>query len=165
MKAIETSYKGYRFRSRLEARWAIYFDTLGVEWEYEPEGFILDDGTMYLPDFYIKDWDCYAEVKPAQFTEQEYNKCRGLDRPCVLLDTSTPLVKHGYYACYNTGEPEYYKTYTDHKEWHDVLLEWSAAKHRLWFLLGERIEDYGLDMAPEIAAKSARFEHGETPGG
>ena len=26
IKAIETYYKGYRFRSRLEARWAVFFD-------------------------------------------------------------------------------------------------------------------------------------------
>lgn len=30
MKAIETRYKGYRFRSRLEARWAVFFDALGL---------------------------------------------------------------------------------------------------------------------------------------
>lgn len=35
IKAIETSYKGYRFRSRTEARWAVFFDALGVRWEYE----------------------------------------------------------------------------------------------------------------------------------
>ncbi len=39
IKAIETRYKGYRFRSRLEARWAVYFDTLGWKWEYEKEGY------------------------------------------------------------------------------------------------------------------------------
>ncbi len=38
-KAIETLYKGYRFRSRLEARWAVFFDALGLKWEYEKEGF------------------------------------------------------------------------------------------------------------------------------
>lgn len=27
-QVIETEYKGYRFRSRLEARWAVFFDTL-----------------------------------------------------------------------------------------------------------------------------------------
>ena len=32
-KAIETKYKGFRFRSRLEARWAVFFDALGIEWE------------------------------------------------------------------------------------------------------------------------------------
>ena len=32
MKAIETEYNGYRFRSRLEARWAVFFDALGIEY-------------------------------------------------------------------------------------------------------------------------------------
>ena len=32
IKAIETSYKGYLFRSRLEARWAVFFDALGLVW-------------------------------------------------------------------------------------------------------------------------------------
>lgn len=43
MTPIETRYKGYRFRSRLEARWAVFFDVLGVRWEYEPEGYDLTD--------------------------------------------------------------------------------------------------------------------------
>ena len=33
IKPIETIYNGYRFRSRLEARWAVLFDALGVEME------------------------------------------------------------------------------------------------------------------------------------
>ena len=49
IKAIETKYKGYRFRSRREARWAVFFDKLNVVYEYEPEGFDLD-GLWYLPD-------------------------------------------------------------------------------------------------------------------
>lgn len=52
-KAIETIYKGYRFRSRLEARWAVFFDGIGAPWEYEPEGFEADDGSRYLPDFRV----------------------------------------------------------------------------------------------------------------
>lgn len=54
IKAIETVYKGYRFRSRLEARYAVMFDALGLEWEYEPEGFDLGGGVYYLPDFKVK---------------------------------------------------------------------------------------------------------------
>ncbi len=42
LKAIDTEYNGYRFRSRLEARWAVFFDTLGMPYMYEPEGFDLD---------------------------------------------------------------------------------------------------------------------------
>ena len=62
-KAVQTEYKGYLFRSRLEARWAVFFDTLGIQWEYEPEGIVLSDGTHYLPDFYLPDFHCFFEVK------------------------------------------------------------------------------------------------------
>jgi hypothetical protein len=34
--AIPTVYKGVQMRSRLEARWAAFFDELGWPWEYEP---------------------------------------------------------------------------------------------------------------------------------
>lgn len=63
MKAIETKYNGYKFRSRLEARWAVFFDEMGIKYEYEPEGFELSDGTKYLPDFYLPESDCYIEIK------------------------------------------------------------------------------------------------------
>ena len=63
MKAIQTEYKGYLFRSRLEARWAVLFDEMGIRWEYEPEGMILSDGSYYLPDFYLIDLRVYFEVK------------------------------------------------------------------------------------------------------
>lgn len=63
IKAIETVYNGYKFRSRLEARWAVFFDAAFIKYEYEPEGFELEDGTRYLPDFYLPDLDIYVEVK------------------------------------------------------------------------------------------------------
>lgn len=63
IKAIETVYKGYRFRSRLEARWAVFFDERGDEWRYEPEGFELTSG-RYLPDFYLPAKKMYVEIKP-----------------------------------------------------------------------------------------------------
>jgi hypothetical protein len=64
IKAIETFYKGYRFRSRLEARWAVLFDSAGIEWVYEQEGYTLSDGQNYLPDFWLPRWGVFAEVKP-----------------------------------------------------------------------------------------------------
>lgn len=86
MKAIETLYNGYRFRSRLEARWAVFFDTLGVDYEYEPEGYDLGDGDYYLPDFRVKCWgtrgsiekdpfDLWIEVKGVM-TEEDARKIR-----------------------------------------------------------------------------------------
>lgn len=50
IKAIETKYNGFRFRSRLEARWAIFFDSIGLKYEYEIEGFEMN-GIRYLPVF------------------------------------------------------------------------------------------------------------------
>jgi hypothetical protein len=63
IKPIETEYKGYRFRSRLEARWAVFFDALGVRYEYEKEGFELGGGMRYLPDFWLTDMNCFIEIK------------------------------------------------------------------------------------------------------
>lgn len=66
LKPIETTYKGYRFRSRLEARWAVAFDSLGWDWQYEVEGYELRGG-RYLPDFSIRLADGtkrWWEIKP-----------------------------------------------------------------------------------------------------
>jgi len=84
--AIETRYKGHRFRSRLEARWAIYFDAEGIRWEYEKEGYVLNNGKKYLPDFWLPDVKMFAEVKPEPFTREEIDKCERLPFPCLLLD-------------------------------------------------------------------------------
>jgi hypothetical protein len=53
IKAIPTRYAGCHFRSRLEARWAVFFDAMGIAWEYEPEAFVGCWGAPYLPDFYL----------------------------------------------------------------------------------------------------------------
>lgn len=66
MKAIETRYSGCRFRSRTEARWAVFFNANGWTWQYEPEGFRLPSGG-YLPDFLIEGEGLerrWFEVKP-----------------------------------------------------------------------------------------------------
>ena len=63
VKAINTIYNGYKFRSRAEARWAILFDALNIKYFYEPEGFKLSNGMCYLPDFYLPETDSFFEVK------------------------------------------------------------------------------------------------------
>ncbi len=49
IQAIETRYAGHLFRSRLEARWAAFFDLVGLQWEYEPF-----DAAGYIPDFLVQ---------------------------------------------------------------------------------------------------------------
>ena len=82
IKPIETKHNGYHFRSRLEARWAVFFEELGIEYLYEHEGYDLTEAnknpawfidgeprlkpeeTWYLPDFYLPDYKWYFEIKP-----------------------------------------------------------------------------------------------------
>lgn len=71
IKAISTIYNGYKFRSRLEAKWAVYFDALRIKYEYEPEGYVFNDGTCYLPDFYLPQMEAYFEVKPHSISEKD----------------------------------------------------------------------------------------------
>lgn len=81
IQALETAYNNYRFRSRLEARWAVFFDALHIAYEYEPEGYKLKDGSMYLPDFRLQNvglrsrvGPLWLEVKPTMPSEQEERK-------------------------------------------------------------------------------------------
>lgn len=61
--AKPTLYRGVRFRSRLEARWAVFLTSLRVPWTYEPE---IDGISGYVPDFDIG--LCLMEVKPDSWT-------------------------------------------------------------------------------------------------
>ncbi len=72
VKALPTTYAGVEFRSRIEARWALFFDKLGVAWTYEREGYELPSGN-YLPDFWLPDVNdgCWFEVKGAEPTDRE----------------------------------------------------------------------------------------------
>lgn len=64
IQAIETRYAGHHFRSRLEARWAVFFNALGIKWEYEPQGYTVGPNkTPYLPDFYLPELKTAVEVK------------------------------------------------------------------------------------------------------
>lgn len=64
INAIETFHAGHRFRSRLEARWSIIFDSLGIKWEYEPQGYRVGESRRpYLPDFHLSDLGWWVEVK------------------------------------------------------------------------------------------------------
>jgi hypothetical protein len=59
---LEIRYAGVRFRSRLEARWAGFFDGIGSRWNYEPF-----DGDRYLS----LDHGCVRSVRSDRPTEPE----------------------------------------------------------------------------------------------
>ena len=166
MKAIETRYKGYRFRSRLEARWAVFFDTLGLKWEYEPEGFELGGGVRYLPDFFVE--GVFAEVKPTQ-NVSDFDKAKRFSeatRKPILLLGGTPdaIIYPSYYS--NDGETllgdfifvpkgNKYSPYFWSVGIGDSGL-WGKMPTQYWG------EDHSEQLKPAVyAARSARFEFGE----
>lgn len=73
IQAVQTFYGGTYYRSRTEARWAVFMDVLGIPYQYEPEKFQLSTG-RYIPDFLIAERGCrwghdtaiYAEIKGAE---------------------------------------------------------------------------------------------------
>jgi hypothetical protein len=61
--AYEYGDKSVIFRSLLEYRWALFFDRLHLEWEYEPTSFALEGGMIYTPDFWVEGAG-FVEIKP-----------------------------------------------------------------------------------------------------
>lgn len=147
IKAIETRYAGCRFRSRLEARWAVLFDHMRIEWQYEPQGFELPSGP-YLPDFYLPGFgihdggpdSAWVEVKGRQATARER-------RLLSELSESTA-------------------------EGHVYLLQGDIPRKSGWITapslsyLSQEWCDNSFIKATQAAldaARSARFEHGQRP--
>jgi hypothetical protein len=104
LKAIETVYQGYRFRSRLEARWAVFFDAFHAPWEYEKEGFDIN-GVWYLPDFWLPTLGVYAEVKPDMLDQHAYALAEACE--CLVLD-GVPAIRLYHHAGFGRGEDGFY---------------------------------------------------------
>lgn len=78
INAIKTPYNGHIFRSKLECRWALFFDWFSIEWKYEPQHFSLVDSIYYLPDFWLPKQECWFEVKGKIPTVNEQEKAARL---------------------------------------------------------------------------------------
>lgn len=165
---IQTEYDGYLFRSRLEARWAVFFDNAGIDYEYEPEGFDLN-GEYYLPDFYLPDFEIYVEIKPFRRDvvhhvgdgnkwEQKCRKFRDITGQAILIcygDPATELfhilfafdVKEGSSA----GTSEWLSTFATHRITGKSILLVEPDDHghyvciNEWFATNPLVTDKGGD--------------------
>lgn len=193
LKPIETVWHGCRFRSRLEARWAVFFEALGIEWEYEQEGFELEDGTFYLPDFLLHgivgrngdgyllcsddydrsnavSGDLYVEVK-GRMTNEDYNKVRQFakHRPIYIV-TSIPFEDTAGSEWFSGMELECYE-YPFPYNFNTVDGDFYGAFLGINNecepeLFGHSDDDMGHSSVMKLALRLAalcRFEHGERP--
>ncbi len=161
IRAIETRYKGYRFRSRLEARWAVFFGHIGWPWGYEPEGFELPDGTRYLPDFKIG--SVWIEVKATPPTPDELRKAWLLAQgPWAAVVFAVGLPDPQAVA---GGLPGFLEGVPYERGLLDCVASPSSYCFHKWGYLGLHMGGSTPDpedVAACNAARSARFEHGES---
>ena len=190
IKPIETIYNGYRFRSRLEARWAVFFDAMRIRYEYEYEGYEIkfDDTTLrYLPDFWLPEFNLHAEVKGVQ-TRGEI-PVDDAERMSWMIDFDGPCA-NGIILLGNIPDPENVFTMT-WAVWrwmgeglaygfidHDVpiiecfmAMDYQSAPHSfpanddIVVTSTMSVEDH-IDerlIRALTKARQARFEYGETP--
>jgi hypothetical protein len=189
IKPIQTTYKGYRFRSRLEARWAVFFDFLDIKWEYEKQGYVLppykfdrpdflnrriaearreglgehesfivqvfgkladelevqaQKELTYLPDFWLPGYESWAEVKPDSLnpaelifeSEKIMRFVHFIEQPCIWCSEFSREIP----AMKPSSAPQIVEI---------TSLVWGGT-------------DEMLEKAI-TKARSARFEHGESP--
>lgn len=170
--AIPTRYAGCHFRSRLEARWAVFFDHLDISWQYEPQGYLVN-GKPYLPDFYLPKADLWVEVKG---TEGEYrnhindHRQAAAELGSLLMLGSVPDAEKGlplhtlWLAPHGRAEARVIS---------GGWLASSADRLRLFMcdpvgglVMSGMVEGFPPQepaLGAYMAARRARFEHGETP--
>jgi hypothetical protein len=97
---LTTYLHGRAFRSRLEARWSLFFDQLGIRYQYEPEIF-----AGYLVDFFVPkqprfDGPMCFEIKPEVCINEAYeiiSKHDSMELPIrILTEFSADGVPSGY---------------------------------------------------------------------
>ena len=207
IQAIETRYAGHRFRSRLEARWAVFFDALGIKWQYEPQGFHIgphlthepDAGVTprewnYLPDFLLPECGTWVEVKGSGNSLDKDLMCAAAEHlpempyqwepgPRLLILGPLPEARDdsecGDWGWLGLGPFDHHgETHLESRHYGFGLFR---KNKRPWVLIetscataydcGEEADDWlipafdptepGAEHA-YTAARSARFEHGES---
>lgn len=103
MQSIDTLYNGNYFRSRLEARWAVFFDNAFIKYQYEPEGF-KHNGSYYLPDFFLPDCHLrslggcgmYIEIKPESYPDEDIDQSKWFTKRLCLFKGTPDKSLWGY---------------------------------------------------------------------
>jgi len=183
MKVIETRFDGYNFRSRLEARYAVFFKYLRTPYEYEKEGYKLNGG-LYLPDFFLPEVSLrneryksqagfengvWFEAKGRSHTDKEFKLCEMLGEytriPVILCeglpDYTNSLKMFEFWPSWDQGMC-FMKCFRCNK----IKIEFLESSYSNCSFCGhdeDSMWEHSDILSAEINAKSARFEHGVSP--
>ena len=165
--AFPTRYDGVFYRSRLEARWAAFFDLLGWPHVYEPfdlEGYIPDFVLLFhepilvevKPELYLKDlgqhgpkieasgWDKEALIVGARLFEGDWTDSDSIG--LLRIDQSADFLKATMARCGDCGRPSFVPAEAG---WGcrvcgayrgDKLMDHSYRARPLWNLAGEKTQ-------------------------
>lgn len=192
LKPIETMFAGYRMRSRLEARWAVFLSRLSIEFDYELEGFDLTavrvhgstvelhgKDAWYLPDFWLPAQKTWLEIKPTTPTAVEYERCARLavaSRKTVVIVVGQPWVTAERAFGYDGGDSGYLFMPDGRRRRYFLLTACPFCALIDWCEAGDAAQlpcscpnlpcsvgDFARIQRAYIAARQARFEFGQTP--
>lgn len=165
MQAIETWFEGIKYRSRTEARWAVFFQRAGLRTEYEKEGVVLN-GSPYLPDFWLPEIGLWFEVKGTEPTAKELGLCRLLAEQSghgVLLAVGSPDKVDQIIQHFGNGERAGVRFHFAYNRDDPYRLKLQSADGAAWQSWPGHNQQIDIDEAYQ-AAKSARFEFGQSGG-
>jgi len=176
IKPIQTRYKNYHFRSRLEARWAVFFDALGLKWEYEPEGFDLGNGVLYLPDFRVEypgrdaseihyEWfEVKGDLRKISSKEIERIYNFSDHYKITILDGTPRETMFFNIFKYEGTITDFYEdlvAFGNEIETDRCGVALWSSKGRLWYDVYDNCFPDDIIETACAAARSARFEHGQ----
>lgn len=129
IQAIETTYGGITYRSRLEARWAIFFHVLDLNVKYEnvSVNLVYNDNVIdsYTPDFEIitkafqrLNHRIFLEVKPAELTDEYIERYKAISEALYHSHNAHLIIGQGTFydnniVMFSPSRPSIKKILTD----------------------------------------------------
>jgi hypothetical protein len=110
LQSIRVRYQSAYCRSKLEAKWLVWLDSLQVPWVYEIEGYALKLGDRtrgYLPDVWLPREKRFVEIKPSEveIEGELYQTFADLIGRDLLLVQGSPWVDEHTISVYQPGQP------------------------------------------------------------
>lgn len=140
--AIGATYRGQRYRTRSEAKWAIVFTQLDIPFYYQPSHYRLASGT-YQPDFWLPSIESYVEVKPQNVQDPRYTELGEMQGKRVfLVAADIPFIPQSWL------ESDIYPALKDH-----IWLKWPDEQGN--FMLAREAQGR-YNFVPIALASSAR---------